>query len=164
MAHAEASSSLAVDHLPVGRDEDVVEFAQAADRFTHWLRRATPNPSWGAVGFTTLDRVAQNGPHRITDLAEAEHVSQPGMTGLVGRLASAGLVDRRRDPGDGRAVLVSITGPGQEYLDSIHEGRARLLAERVARLAEADRVVLFAATSVLRALVVNVDAEDHDDR
>ncbi len=42
---------------------------------------------WGASGFTTMDALARTGPRRITDLADAEHVSQPGMTGLIGRRA-----------------------------------------------------------------------------
>lgn len=131
---------------------DVMAFALAVDRLTHSLRRALPPLRWGASGFTTMDELARVGPRRITELAEHERVSQPGMTGLVGRLATAGLVERRPDPSDGRATLVAITDAGRSYLASVHDERARLLARRVRQLSDDDRAALFGATPVLDAL------------
>ena len=166
MTRADPSDALAVGAFSGSDGDAVLGFARAADRLTHWLRRATPGLTWGVVGFTTLDRLAGGGPHRITELAAAERVSQPGMTGLVARMAAAGLVERRRDPADGRAVLVTVTGSGRAYLDSVHQGRAELLARRVAVLAESDRAALFAATPVLQALVAGdgdaLDGEELD--
>ncbi|MET0190190.1 MAG: MarR family transcriptional regulator [Pseudonocardia sediminis] len=142
---------------------EVMAFALAVDRLNHSLRRAMPPLRWGSSGFTTMDALARTGPRRITELADAEHVSQPGMTGLIGRLATAGLVERSRDPSDGRATLVAITDAGRDYLASVHDERARLLARRVRDLTDDDRAALFGATPVLERLSTSNDEGDDDD-
>src|SRR5919205_2505561 len=58
-----------------------------------------------------------DGPRRITELAELEGLAQPTVTLLVGRLEERGWVSRRRDPDDGRAVLVTGTDAGREALE-----------------------------------------------
>jgi DNA-binding MarR family transcriptional regulator len=52
-------------------------------------------------------------------LAEATYVTSGGMTNLVKRLESNGLVARRPDPGDGRGTLVRITDAGRALIDSV---------------------------------------------
>jgi DNA-binding MarR family transcriptional regulator len=47
------------------------------------------------------------------DLASAFQVTRPTMTSTLKRLARAGLVTIRPDPGDGRAKLVGITPQGR---------------------------------------------------
>ncbi|MBW0105545.1 MarR family winged helix-turn-helix transcriptional regulator [Pseudonocardia sp. KRD291] len=159
------SNTVAFDNpRDASRDaDDVMAFALAVDRLNHALRRAMPPLRWGASGFTTMDALARTGPRRITELADAEHVSQPGMTGLIGRLAAAGLVERSRDPDDGRATLVAVTDAGREYLDSVHDERARLLARRVRELTDDDRAALFGATPALDALSTTEATNDEGD-
>jgi DNA-binding MarR family transcriptional regulator len=45
-------------------------------------------------------------------------VTQSAMTQIVTRLERDGLVERRPDPTDGRAVLVSVTPAGTSVIDS----------------------------------------------
>jgi DNA-binding MarR family transcriptional regulator len=52
-------------------------------------------------------------------LAEATYVTSGGMTNLVKRLESNGLVVRRPDPDDGRGALVCITDTGRALIDSV---------------------------------------------
>ena len=49
---------------------------------------------------------------RMTDLAERVLTSPSGMTRAVGRLAAEGLVERDRDPDDGRSFIVGLTPLG----------------------------------------------------
>jgi DNA-binding MarR family transcriptional regulator len=49
----------------------------------------------------------------IGEAAEAIDVAPSAMTGLVDRSARAGLVERRADPSDGRALRLYLTGKGQ---------------------------------------------------
>ncbi len=88
----------------------------------------------------------------MTDLVEAERISQPGVTGMVARLAEAGLVGREADPTDGRATLVSITTAGLAYLSDIHQNRALTIAEHVSRLTPAQQRALEQAADALAAL------------
>ncbi|WP_216870335.1 MarR family transcriptional regulator [Modestobacter excelsi] len=66
------------------------------------------------------------GLRRLT--LDRQGLSQPSMTALVSRLVDAGPVQRRTDPGDGRAVLLSLTAAGAELLDRRREDRAARLA------------------------------------
>jgi DNA-binding MarR family transcriptional regulator len=75
----------------------------------------------------TLARLQRAGAARLTDLAAAEGISQPAMTGLVGRLVEQGLVARGSDPDDGRVVVLTLTDAGVQVL-------SRRRAERTARL------------------------------
>src|SRR5918996_5072830 len=53
---------------------------------------------------------------RMTDLAERVLLSPSGLTRLIDRLASRGLVERRTDPVDGRVALASLTEAGLRQL------------------------------------------------
>ncbi len=70
---------------------------------------------------------ATEGPLRVSDLAEREAMTQPGVTMLVNRLADAGLRRARPDPTDRRAALVRITAAGRA-----RAGRAARRARRAA--------------------------------
>jgi DNA-binding MarR family transcriptional regulator len=63
-----------------------------------------------------LAHLERHGPLRVSRLAELEHCAQPSMTGLLGRLDTAGHTTRRPDPEDARAVLVAVTPGGREEL------------------------------------------------
>jgi DNA-binding MarR family transcriptional regulator len=83
------------------------------------------------------------------------------MTGVVGRLADAGFVERRPDPADGRATLVTITPSGREYVRSLHDQRADALAAHVRELPAAEQRALVAARAALDALAARpVTAEE----
>lgn len=53
---------------------------------------------------------------RMTDLAEAVMFSSGGLTRLIGRLESRGLVERNPDPGDARSFYAALTGKGSRQL------------------------------------------------
>ena len=99
-----------------------------------------------------LGRLRDHGPQRVTSLAAREAVAQPTMTTLVSRLEQKGYVARSADPGDRRAVSVSITPAGGAVLEDLRARRTALLADRLAALDPADRSALAAALPVLRRL------------
>ena len=63
----------------------------------------------------TLDN-ADSRRLRMTDLATAVMFSSGGLTRLVGRLESRGLVQRTPDPGDARSFHAALTELGSERL------------------------------------------------
>lgn len=98
----------------------------------HLLRRLRAEDVEAGVTparLSALSVLVFGGPCSLTELAEAEQVSSPTMSRLVTALEEAGLVSRRRDPDDGRAVRLEAT---EEARDLLEEGRDR----RVGRLAE----------------------------
>jgi DNA-binding MarR family transcriptional regulator len=117
-----------------------------------WLRRLPTEGDLGASAVSTLLRVATEGPRRLTDLAAAEGLSQPGMTQLVTRLESDGLVRRGSAPQDGRVVLVEATDAGVALLERRRRQRAAALAELLAGLPPPDRETVEAALPALQRL------------
>jgi DNA-binding MarR family transcriptional regulator len=118
--------------------------------WAHVLRASFRELSRTATSVLALLRDA--GPRRVTELAAAEAVAQPSMTTLVGRLERQGLVERRPDPTDARAVLVALTPPGREALAAQGRARAAVLTARLDALSAADRNALRAALPALEHL------------
>jgi DNA-binding MarR family transcriptional regulator len=119
---------------------------------TQLLRaRAHRGRSLGAL--LVLRRLDAEGPQRVTELATAERVAQPSMTGLVARLEAEGLVRKSGDPGDARAVRVELTATGREQLLAVRAERAAVLQERLDRLDDGARATLAAALPALDQLL-----------
>jgi DNA-binding MarR family transcriptional regulator len=117
-----------------------------------WLRREATPTRWSAVALSTLDALDRRGPQRISDLVAQEHITQPGMTGLVGRLTAAGLITRTPDPTDRRASLLRLTGAGRAHLAEVRRSRIAVLVARLDQLSEPHRAALNDAVPALAAL------------
>ena len=93
------------------------------------------------------------GSRRITELAELEGLAQPTITILIKQLEGKGLVRRTRQSGDGRVVLVSLTGSGNVALED-YRGRLRVvLGGYLAEIADEQVEALATATETLAQLV-----------
>ena len=77
---------------------------------------------------STLGRLARNGPATSSDLARADHISPQSMGVTVAALEERGLVERSRDPLDGRRVVLSITEAGQQVVDDKRGARTAMIA------------------------------------
>lgn len=114
--------------------------------------RADARGRLSVASLLTLRRLDDEGPMRITDLAAAELVAQPSMTGLVTRLEHEGLVQRTADPDDARAVRVALTDRGRSELAAVRAARAASMQERLDALDDGARAALLAALPALEAL------------
>lgn len=74
------------------------------------------------------------GPRSLTELAEAEQVTLPTMSKLVGAMEREGLVRREPHETDGRAIVLQATAKGRRTLE---RGRARRLELLESLLADA---------------------------
>jgi len=92
------------------------------------------------------------------ECAKAAMVTSGGMTGQADRLAGAGLIVRKPDPDDRRAVLMSLTPEGSDvvegalkaYLQSSKQMLEVLTEEEQATLAELLRKLLLALEGTTR--------------
>ena len=100
-------------------------------------------------------------PHRITELAVREGITQPAVTQLVNRLEEHGWVERRTDARDRRAVLVALTGAGRDALDRVRAEYRALLHEEVAALDDDEVATLAAAVDILDRLIERIEGA-HD--
>ena len=120
-------------------------------------------PSVRRFNFSTLSvlhTLSRNGPLRLTDLTATEQLKQPAITSLVARLERDGLVSRRRDPRDGRAVLLSLTRAGRQIVRSRHADRTAKLSRLVDRLDDQEREVLAGCAGVLVRLIEIAGSHD----
>jgi DNA-binding MarR family transcriptional regulator len=115
------------------------------------LLRGTPQ-RLSLTSASTLGTLRDDGPQRVTALAERQAVAQPTMTRLLCTLEQRGLVERLPDPHDRRACLISVTQAGLATLAERSDARAALLQERIARLSEEQRRALHGALTAIDAL------------
>ncbi len=111
-----------------------------------------------------LSTIEDQGAARISDLAALDHCSQPTMTTQVRRLEDAGMVSRVADPGDARAVLISITDEGSATLARVRADRASAVDPYLERLDDTQRETLADAVAVLRDLLQSARDPQTTDR
>jgi DNA-binding MarR family transcriptional regulator len=131
---------------------DETAIANSFERLFGLLRRLVPSDGLSLTTASTLRRLDHAGPHRLSDLALREGVTQPAMTQLVTRLERDGLATREPDPSDGRVVVVHVTEVGRELLRRRRAIRADRLAGLLAGLDPAEAAALTAALPVLDRL------------
>jgi DNA-binding MarR family transcriptional regulator len=102
------------------------------------------------------------GPCRLSDLVGTEQIKQPALTSAVGKLERDGLVERRPDPGDGRASLLSLSADGQSLVSRRHGDRVERLRGLIGRLSPADRTRLLSIAGVLDQLVQLASEQDEE--
>ncbi|TMR30102.1 MarR family transcriptional regulator [Nonomuraea zeae] len=113
-------------------------------------------PTVQRLSFTTLSvlhTLTRSGPKRLTELTASEQVTQPAITQIVTKLEREGLVARRPDPSDGRAVLVHVTEAGAAVVNGRRADRIAHLEKLSSGLTEAERATIAAALPALARLV-----------
>jgi DNA-binding MarR family transcriptional regulator len=122
-------------------DGSTLELARALYALASAVARSMPR-DMSPTSVATLVTLGRFGPLRLTRLAAYQRVAQPSMTVVVSRLEAEGLVERRPDESDGRAVLVALTERGQSYLGRRREARAASLAASISGLPPQDLAAL----------------------
>jgi len=77
---------------------------------------------------TALSRLERSGPTTSAALAREVQISAQAMGATLGALRARGLVERRRDPDDGRRIVLSVTDAGRQALRDKRNARAELIA------------------------------------
>jgi DNA-binding MarR family transcriptional regulator len=110
-------------------------------RLARELRREVH--SLGVTGgqVSLLSQIAASPDITATELAERERISAPGMSGHLGRLEAANLIERARAT-DRRRIGLRITDEGERVLRSVRKRRTAWLVEHLNGLTddELDRI------------------------
>lgn len=146
MTNAEASSS----------EELAAQLRPVVTKLSLVLRREAPPTELSMAQATVLATLSQDGPARVTALANAMHVRQPSMTSLLNRLEGYGWIRRTRDTTDQRALLVELTSEGECIVGRAASNRTEVLARRLAGLSHDDVGAIASALPALRRLVGRV--------
>ena len=132
------------DAAPAGAQDPTLAHADAAARLRVAITRLNRQLRQQSIGNLTLSQwsalvtIETHEPLRIGDLADREGVSPPTATRLVASLEENGLVSRTVDTNDRRSAYVSLTSAGHAQLTWAREARTAQLAQKLARLSDAD--------------------------
>ncbi|HZO34914.1 MAG TPA: MarR family transcriptional regulator [Gaiellaceae bacterium] len=121
-------------------------------RLARELRREVH--SLGVTGgqVSLLAQIAGNPDITASELAERERISAPGMSGHLGRLETAGLIERAR-ASDRRRIGLTVTDEGERVLRSVRKRRTAWLVERLNELSDDERDQIEAAIEPLERLL-----------
>ena len=94
------------------------------------------------AGYWLLVRVSENGPVRLSDLAEAVGLDVSTVSRQMGPLVSGGLITKEPDPHDGRASFLSLSARGAAVLEAVSDARRQALADALAEWSDDERATL----------------------
>jgi DNA-binding MarR family transcriptional regulator len=127
----------------------------AAIRLLRRLRREDERSGLSAAKLSALSVLVFGGPMRLTDLARAEQVRPPTMTRLVAAMQDEGLLKRRGDEADARAVRLEPTPRGRRLMQEGKRRRVERLAAAVSRLPDDQVDLLERAAAIIATLDAN---------
>lgn len=128
---AGSSGSTADRDAAAALSAEVVRLTRAGNA----LRAQLASRPAGGVEWSTyllLFHLVREGPQRASTLAEAVHVDPSTVSRQVAQLVRLGLVERRADPGDGRACLLVPTAAGEQLHADLRQRRERAFVAMVA--------------------------------
>jgi DNA-binding MarR family transcriptional regulator len=129
------------------------ELGNVVTRLTVLLRQAAVPAKVNLAQARTLLALRDGGPQRVTSLARLEHLAQPTMSAVVGRMERLGWVRRAADDVDRRATLVHLTNKGNNILTELIKKRTAVLQAGLETLPLPDCAALARALPVLHKLI-----------
>lgn len=132
---------------------DALETLQAATRVLAGVALRSLGVLAGAVTlpqFRILAVLADFGRARPARVAQALGIDTPAVTRFADRMAAAGYVSRRAEPGGRDAMVLELSSPGEALVGQVTAWREKELARILRQLPLAERTIL---THALRQLV-----------
>lgn len=158
-----SSPSRTEDDFPESTESLEAVAARLHAAAIHLLRRLRAEDVRAGITparLSALSVLVYGGPCSVSELAEAEQVSVPTMSRLVRSLEERGLVTRRRDPSDGRAVRLAPSDEGRRMLEEGRDRRVSRLAGMLARLEARNLEAVERTARLLEELLVRSDPEE----
>jgi DNA-binding MarR family transcriptional regulator len=121
------------------------------------LQQAQIPGDLSASEISALARLDRGGPTTPSALAKLEQITPQSMGATLGGLESRGLVERRRDPDDGRHVVLSVTDLGLELLRRRRGARTEQLATALSvGFSQTELATLLSAAPLIERLAQNL--------
>jgi len=109
-------------------DEVAATLRVAAGALYRRLKQSPLDGDLTLAESSTLGRLERGGPVTSSDLARADHISPQSMGVTVAALEERGLIQRSRDPLDGRRIVLSITETGRQVVHDKRGARTAMIA------------------------------------
>jgi len=134
------------------REELAPQLRWTITRLARRLRQES-GTDLGPSQVAALATIERHGPLSPSELAELERIKRPTATRILRHLEEAELVERIRDPEDGRGSIVSISGAGRTHLKRLRARKTAYLASRLDKLPAEDRRTLERAAELLEGML-----------
>ena len=92
------------------------------------LQQTSPEDELTLAESSTLSRLERGGPASSSELARHDRISPQSMGVTVAALLERGLIERSRDPEDGRRIVLSVTSEGRRTVHDKRGARTELIA------------------------------------
>jgi len=119
-----------------------------------WMSGTVP-PGLDGAAFGVLMALFKCGARRQGEIAEVSLLDPSTVSRYVAQLVRAGLVSRRADPADGRAVQLVLTPAGAALAEQVATRRRAMLGDLIADWSPADAGTL---VGLLRRLNDDIEA------
>lgn len=140
-------------------DEELVRRLRFSVTRLHRLLRQQDESGLTPTATAMLATIAREGPLTLGELAAHERVAPPTISKAVGKLETAGLVDRVPDPDDRRVCRVRLSTTGRRRFEQIRRRRTAWLAARLTELPPEDVARLAGTVELLEHLAAAPEAE-----
>jgi DNA-binding MarR family transcriptional regulator len=141
-----------IPELPEVQEDLAPRLRWAITRMARRLRQEA-GTDLGPSQTAALATIERHGPLSPSELAMRERIQRPTATRIVHHLEVAGLLERIRDPDDGRASILSVTPEGRQLLRRLRARKTAYLAKRLDGLAAEDRRTLERAAELLEGML-----------
>jgi DNA-binding MarR family transcriptional regulator len=121
-------------------------------RLARELRREAQSLGITGGQVALLAQIRKSPGITASELADRERMSAPGMSGHVGRLETAGLIERTR-AADRRRIGLSLTPEGVKILANVRKRRTAWLTDHLQDLTDDEREAIVAALPALERLL-----------
>jgi DNA-binding MarR family transcriptional regulator len=95
-----------------------------------------------ALQYTALTVLERHADLTSARLARYSFVTAQSMADMISTLLGAGLIERHRDPGDRRRLVLALTAKGRDLLDDYRPAVAELEREMLSGLSDDDAAQL----------------------
>jgi len=111
------------------------------------IHSRTLNKRFGLTGpqLVVLLEIYQKGQISITPLSKATSLSQATVTDITKRLATKGLIDRKKREDDRRAVNLFLTETGTEVMKDLPSPMQETFAKRFSTLEDWEQMMILSA-------------------
>lgn len=139
-----------------GLDETAASLRTAVFRLARRLRAEAGHTEYSASQAAVILQLLEAGPATTAELARAQDMRPQSMSAVVVTLEAAGVVGRRPDPDDGRAVQVFLTAAGERaVLDGRSAKQSWLIRTMAERLTTEEQGALGAAASLIERMLAS---------
>lgn len=122
-------------------------------------RKSITKTDLNVSDFSILEALLHKGPMPINTVGEKVLLTSGSMTAAANRLVAKGLVERIRDPLDGRSFYLHLTKPGVELIRSAYRRHSKNLENIFTCLDEHERDELVRLLKKVGYHALQVEAE-----